>query len=82
MRLVEGALMFIGIYYDFFGKSEEEVIKACYDYAEIFEKQFGSLTCAGLLPSGFSPNDPPHMCETLACRTIEFAYRYIKEHVE
>lgn len=80
--LVEGALMFIGIYYDLLGKNEGEVIKACYDYAEAFEKEFGDLRCSVLRPFGFSPSDPPHMCEGLTCRTIAFAYEYIKENTK
>jgi len=75
--LVEGALMFIGIYLDSLGKNEAEAVSACYNYAEAFEKKFGSLRCRELRPTGFSENDPPHMCEKLTCDTIEFAYQYI-----
>ena len=41
------------------------------------EKTFGSLRCFELRPTGFSENDPPHMCENLTCKGIEFAYQYI-----
>lgn len=77
--LVEGALMFMGIYFHAAGKKEEEIVAACYNYASLFEKNFGSLRCMELRPNGFSENDPPHMCETMTCNTIEFAYQYIKE---
>ena len=79
--LVEGPLMFIGIYFHILGKSDAEIVSACYDFASAFEKQFQSLRCLELRPAGFSENDPPHMCETLTCRAIEFAYRHIREIV-
>lgn len=75
--LVEGALMFIGIYFHMLGRSEEEIVSACFDLASAFEKKFGSLRCLELRPTGFSKNDPPHMCEDLTCRAIGSAYQYI-----
>lgn len=75
--LVEGTLMFIGIYFHVLGKSEDEIVSACYDFASAFDQTFGSLSCFQLRPTGFSETDPPHMCETLTCDGIEFAYHYI-----
>ena len=75
--LVEGSLMFIGIYLHGLGKSEDEIVAACYNFASTFEKAFGSLRCLELRPSGFSESDPPHLCEKLTCNGIEFAYQYI-----
>ena len=75
--LVEGALMFIGIYFHMLGRSEEEIVSACFDLASAFEKNFGSLRCLELRPTGFSENDPPHMCEDLTCKAIGVAYQYI-----
>lgn len=75
--LVEGSLMFIGIYLHGLGKSEDEIVSACYNFASAFEKTFGSLRCLELSPSGFSESDPPHLCENLTCNGIEFAYQYI-----
>lgn len=77
--LVEGALMFIGIYLHVLGKTENEIVSACYGFASAFDKAFGSLRCFELRPTGFSENDPPHMCEKLTCNGIEFAYQYILE---
>ena len=77
--LVEGGLMFISVYFDYLGRTEEETVAACYSYAEAFDSHFGSLRCYDLRPTGFTSNDPPHMCEKLTCRAIEFAYQYIKE---
>lgn len=76
--LVEGGLMFISIFYDYLGKTEEEIVSACYNYADIFNKKFGALNCYDLRPTGFTPNDPPHMCESLTCKAVTFAYEYIK----
>ena len=77
--LVEGALMFMGIYLHVLGKTEDEIVPACYNFASTFDKTFGSLSCFELRPTGFSESDPPHMCEKLTCRGIEFAYQYILE---
>lgn len=75
--LVEGALMFIGIYFHVLGRTEDEATTACYHFAAAFEETFGSLQCRELRPTGFSENDPPHMCEGLTCEGIGFAYQYI-----
>ena len=75
--LVEGTLMFVGIYFHILGKTESEIVSACYDFASAFDKAFGSLRCLELRPAGFSENNPPHMCENLTCRAIEFAYQHI-----
>lgn len=77
--LVEGGLMFIGIYYELQEKAEEEIVSVCYAYAEAFEEKFGSLRCYDLRPTGFTPNDPPHMCEKLTCEAVEFAYCFIRD---
>ena len=76
--LVEGGLMFIGIYFDYLGKTEAEAVAACYDFAGKYEKKFGSLRCCELRPTGFSPDDPPHMCEGLTCESVEFVWEYVK----
>ena len=75
--LVEGSLMFIGIYLHTIGKIEDEIVSACYYFASAFDREFGSLRCFELRPTGFTENDPPHMCENLTCNGIEFAYQYI-----
>lgn len=77
--LVEGTLMFMGIYLYALGKTEEEIVSACYQFASAFDSAFGSLSCFKLRPTGFSENDPPHMCEKLTCDGILFAYRFILE---
>lgn len=75
--LVEGTLMFIGIYLHVLGKTEDEIVSACFNFASAFDRTFGSLKCFELRPTGFSENDAPHMCENLTCNGIAFAYQYI-----
>lgn len=75
--LVEGTLMFIGIYFHTLGKTENEIVSACYNFASEFDKRFGSLRCLELRPTGFSESDPPHKCECLTCEAIGFACQYI-----
>jgi len=75
--IVEGTLMFIGIYLHMLGKTEDEIVSACYHFASAFDRAFGALRCSELRPAGFSESNPPHMCENLTCNGIEFAYQYI-----
>ena len=69
--------MFLPIYYEFLGRSEEEAVNACYHYAEAFTERFHSLRCYDLRPGGFQPTAPPHMCENLTCEAVKFAYEYV-----
>ena len=78
--LVEGALMFIGIYFSDKGKTEADIASICYQYADEFTKRFGSLKCCDLRPDGFSENDPPHACEEITGAAIEFTKEFIKKY--
>lgn len=75
--LVEGALMFLGVYFSGRDKSIDEIVSLCYRYADEFTKKFGSLTCRELRPGGFNEDDPPHACEGLTCEAVAFAYEFI-----
>lgn len=75
--LVEGALMFIAIYLNSHGMSEERIVSACNSFASEFEKRFGSLRCYDLRPNGFREADPPHLCESLTVDAIEFASDFL-----
>ncbi|NLU45040.1 MAG: C_GCAxxG_C_C family protein [Acholeplasmataceae bacterium] len=77
--LVEGALMFIGIYFSDKGKTEANIASICYQYAYEFTQRFGSLKCYDLRPNGFSENDPPHACEEITGVAIEFTKEFIKK---
>ena len=77
--LVEGALMFIGIYFSLNEKSDTDIASLCYQYAEEFSGKFGTLKCYDLRPNGFYENDPPHACEKLTCTAIEVTIEFVKK---
>lgn len=77
--LVEGALMFLGIYFKAKGKSDSDISALCYRYADEFTQKFGSLTCYDLRPNGFREDDPPHACEQLTCDAAVFAIEFVKK---
>lgn len=77
--IVEGILMFIGIYGRKAGFSDKYIVQSCYACASKFEAKFGSLTCKMLRPEGFPiENEPQHICESLTRHGIEFAVTFIK----
>lgn len=77
--LVEGALLFIGI----FGRARRildgRIVAACHQFAQAFEERFGSLSCRELRPQGFSPELPPHLCADLTCRSVGFAADFVQK---
>ena len=75
--LVEGTLMFLGIYGAHKHLPEQNIIEACYAFADKFQLRFGSLLCRELRPEGFRPENPPHLCEPLTKDTIGFSLGYI-----
>lgn len=75
--LVEGSLMFLGIWGESLDLSRDEIVNVCYYFADAFTEEFGSLSCLELRPEGFKPENPPHLCEPLAQRTVKFAINYI-----
>lgn len=77
--LVEGALMFIGIYFSQKGKCDSDIAELCYQYADEFTESYSSLKCYDLRPNGFSENDPPHACEKLTAEAIEFSIDFINK---
>lgn len=70
--LVEGGLMFLGIYFKSRGWKDKEIADLCFRYADEFAGEFGSLLCCELRPGGFRADDPPHLCENLTWKSIEF----------
>lgn len=76
--LVEGTLMFIGIYFSQKGKSDSDIATICYQYADDFSEKYKSLRCYDLRPNGFNENDPPHACEKFTVEAIEFSSNFIK----
>lgn len=75
--LVEGGLLFIGIIGRNARLPDADTIFTCRQYAEEFEKRFGSLLCRDLRPEGFAEHLPPHLCENLTCRAVAFGGEFI-----
>lgn len=78
--LVEGALMFIGIYFAN-RKTEEEIVRLCFAFAERFNNRFGSLVCKELRPQGFQKGDVSHVCEPLTVEAIAFTCQFLQEQI-
>ncbi|WP_070000863.1 C-GCAxxG-C-C family protein [Cellulosilyticum sp. I15G10I2] len=75
--LVEGCLMFIGIYGTHIGLEQSVIVKTCYDFAESFEEHFRSIRCSDLRPGGFQKTDPPHLCEALTKKALLFSVDHL-----
>lgn len=75
--LVEGALMFLGIFARENNIPDNIVVNSCRDYAKQFKNKFSSLQCSILRPEGFHPDNPPHICESITCQAIEFSIDFI-----
>ncbi len=75
--LVEGTIMFMGIFGRQSRIQDHITIDACAEFAGNFESRFGSLLCKGLRTEGFTPDNPPHICEQITCEAIEFAVLHI-----
>ena len=79
--LVEGSLMFIGIYGSNQEIGNEKIIALCHEFAGRFEQKFSSLRCKELRPQGFRPNDPPHLCEGKTKIAIGFSADFIAREI-
>lgn len=80
--LVEGSLMFIGIFFSQRGRTDEEIYHISFRFANEFTRKFSSLRCMELRPKGFSRTDPPHMCDMFGVEAITFTYEFIKKILE
>ena len=77
--LVEGVLVFLGIYGKAKDLTEDRIVVVCNQFAREFEARFGSLSCKDLRPQGFNPNDPPHQCQELTNESLLFAKDFVNE---
>ena len=77
--LVEGALMFIGVFGSRRGLNRDRISALCRSFAQGFERRFGSLICRELRPQGFSTDNPPHLCEELTGKAIRFTVRFVAD---
>lgn len=79
--LVEGSLMFMGIYGKERKLDNDTIVDLCYKYAKEFENKFGSLECNVLRPEGFKSDNPPHLCENLTRTAIRFIIDFIDYNI-
>lgn len=77
--LVEGVLMFLGIYGRQRNIAKEDIVMYCNEFAKQFEKNFNSLQCSDLRPEGFALDNPPHLCEPLTQSSLQFSIEYISK---
>lgn len=77
--LVEGSLMFLGIYGREQNMTSEEIVNMCNSFAKLFEERYTSLLCSTLRPEGFKEENPPHLCEGFTCNAIVFTIKYIND---
>lgn len=75
--LVEGTLMFIGVYGKDKGLDSQEIAGLCHKLSSEFQDQFGSVLCKELRPQGFSIDNPPHLCEQLTKSAVVFVTEFI-----
>ncbi|GAB6280988.1 MAG: hypothetical protein STSR0007_11240 [Thermovirga sp.] len=79
--LVEGMLMFLGIWAKAGNRPYEETQKLCKEYAGLFEDIFGSLLCGRLRPAAESEaRDSDHPCEELKVRAILMAMQFLSQY--
>lgn len=77
--LIEGPLMFIGIWGRQKNLSDEKIAALCLELAKQFEEKFGSLNCSSLRPGGFKEDDPPHLCAPLTQRAAALAILFLEK---
>ncbi|GAU08249.1 C-GCAxxG-C-C family protein [Desulfoplanes formicivorans] len=75
--LVEGPLMFLGIWGRNRRHADREIAGWCHAFARQFEERFHSLLCRELRPRGFGPHNPGHPCECLTCNAIALAVEFV-----
>ena len=77
--LVEGGLLFIGSYGCQKDIDHEQIRQLCQEYCREFEARFGSMLCRELRPQGFSPDNPPHLCENITKEAVCFSAEFVME---
>jgi hypothetical protein len=74
--------MFLGVLGRWRSIPDHAIVCACRVYAEDFERRFESLSCIALRPAGFSPHNPPHLCEDISAKAIVFAIDFVSDFVK
>lgn len=79
--LVEGALLFLGLYGRKKGLPDDALKALCRTYCGAFSARFGSLLCRELRPEGFGSQNPPHLCETRTVEAVAFSAEFVRAHL-
>ncbi|MCC5465676.1 C-GCAxxG-C-C family protein [Pelosinus baikalensis] len=79
--LVEGALLFIGSYGSYRNMNKENIAVICHEFCRKFQARFGGLLCNELRTQGFSPGNPPHLCENITKQAVTFSAQFILEEM-
>lgn len=77
--LVEGVLLFIGAYGHEKGIASQNIAMLCHKFSSAFQDTFGSVLCKELRLQGFSPDNPPHICESLTKSAVAFSAEFISK---
>lgn len=80
--LVEGTLLFIGVYGSHNSMNKEKITDLCHQFCNEFQACFGSLLCKELRPQGFGPDNPPHLCESITKKAVRFSADFIYENIK
>lgn len=79
--LVEGTLLFMGIYGNHQGLERTEIKELCRKFSSSFQQEFGSLLCSELRPQRFSPDIPAHLCENITKLAVNFSAGFISREI-
>lgn len=79
--LVEGALMFIGVYAQQKSTDSKKNAELCHKYSSDFQEKFGNILCKELRPQGFSADNPPNLCENITKLAIAFSTAFIAKNI-
>ena len=80
--LVEGTLLFIGVYGSENGINKEKITNLCHKFCSEFQICFGSLSCKELRPQGFGPDNPPHLCESITKKAVAFSADFVYDNIK
>lgn len=76
--LVEGMIMFLGVYGTHRGVPYLDILGLANRYAASFTARFGSLVCRDLRPQGFGPEVPKTQCHTLIVDAVEMGSQFLR----
>lgn len=75
--VLEGALMFMGLYFAANGFEREKSIDLCGRFVDLFKDNFGSVSCTDLRPAGFCQPAPRHVCAELIEKGVGLSWSFI-----